>query len=106
MIERLESYIKKELSAFLRESVSLEEGIFLSVTRVIVDDSLEKAEVFVSVFPEKFSQNIFKELRLLHKEARKFLASRIKRHKIPQIQFMPDKNIDAESRIEKLLEKK
>ena len=106
MIERLESFIKKELSGFLRENILLEEGVFLSVTRVLVDDSLERAQVFISVFPEKYSEEIFKELKMLHKDARKFLASRIKRHKVPQIKFLPDKNIDAESRIEKLLKSK
>lgn len=105
MIERLESFIKKELSEFLRENILLGEGIFLSITRVLVDDSLERAQVFVSVFPEKFSEEIFKELKLLHRVARKFLASRIKRHKTPQVQFLLDKNLDAESRIEKLLNK-
>lgn len=105
MIERLASFLKKELSVFLHENIFLEEGVFLSITRVFIDDSLERAQVFVSIFPEKFSSEVFKELKLFHKDARKFLASRIKRHKIPQIIFVPDKNLDAESRIEKLLKK-
>ena len=90
---------------FLRENILLEVVVFLSVTRLFVDDSLERAQVFISVFPEKYSEEIFKELKMLHKVARKFLASRIKRHKVPQIKFLPDKNLDAESRIEKLLKK-
>lgn len=105
MIERLESFIKKELSIFLRENIILEDGVFVSITRVLADESLESAKVFISVFPEKFSKNVFKELGFLHKEARKFLSQRIKRHKIPEIRFVPDKNLDAESRIEKLLKK-
>ena len=103
MIERLASYIKKELSAFFRENVYLEDGVFLSVTRVLLDDSLNRAQVFVSVFPEKFSSEVFRELNLLQKDSRKFLAQRIKRHKIPDIKFVLDKNLDAETRIEKLL---
>lgn len=103
MVERLESYIKKELSEFLRENISLEGGVFVSVTRVLVDDSLELARVYISVYPEKFSSKVFKELSLLYKEARKFLSQRIKRHKIPEIKFISDKNLDAESHIEKLL---
>ena len=103
MIERLASFIKKELSMFLRENISLEKGVFLSVTQVFIDDSLNRAQVYVSVFPEKFSSDIFKELKLLKKSARKFLASRVGRHKIPEINFVLDKNLDAESRIEKLL---
>src|SRR3989344_7244403 len=106
MIERLASYIKKELSSFLRENVYLEDGVFLSVTRVLLDDSLDRAQVFVSVFPEKFSSSVFKELNLLQKKSRKFLAQRIKRHKIPDIKFILDKNLDAETHIEKLLQKK
>lgn len=106
MVERLASYIKKELAFFLHENISLPEGVFLSVTQVFMDDSLERVQVYISVFPEKFSFEVFKELKLLQKDARKFLASRIKRHKIPEIKFILDKNLDAESRIEKLLEPK
>ena len=103
MIERLESYIKKELSMFLKKELYLEDGVFISVTKVFIDDSVERAQIFVSVFPEKFSTETFKELKLLQKDARKFLAKRIKRHKIPQITFILDKNLDSESHIEKLL---
>lgn len=106
MIERLASFIKKELSIFLHENISLDIGVFVSITQVFVDDSLERAQIFVSVFPEKFSSAVFKELNLLQKDARKFLASRIKRHKIPEIKFVLDKNINAESNIEKLLKNK
>ncbi len=106
MIERLESFIKKELSGFLKKEISLEEGVFVSITNVLVDDSLEMAKVFVSVFPEKFYKEVFGELNLLHKEARKFLAERIGRHKIPEVKFMRDKNVDAEFKIEKLLKNK
>jgi ribosome-binding factor A len=105
MIERLASFIKKELSVFLRENISLEIGVFISVTHVFIDDSLERAQVYVSVFPEKFSAEIFKELKLLQKDSRKFLARRVGRHKIPGIKFILDKNLDAESHIEKLLKK-
>ena len=105
MVERLASYIKKELSAFLHENVYLEDGVFLSVTHVLLDDSLDRAQIFVSVFPEKFSSEVFRELNLLQKDSRKFLAQRIKRHKIPNIKFILDKNLDAENRIEKLLKK-
>lgn len=105
MIERLSSFLKKELASFLHENILLPESVFLSVTQVFIDDSLERAQIYISVFPEKFSSEVFKELRLLEKEVRQFLASRVSRHKIPQIEFLLDKNLDAESHIEKLLKK-
>src|SRR3989344_8162808 len=104
MIERLESYLKKELAFFLEKNLPIAEGGFVSVTKVFINERADRADVFVSVFPETLVSEVFMELKLLQKDARKFLASRIKRHKIPDIKFILDKNLDAESRIEKLLE--
>ena len=106
MIERLSSYIKKELAFFLEKNLPIAEGGFVSVTKVFINERADRADVFVSVFPETLVSEVFMELKLLQKDARKFLASRIKRHKIPDIKFILDKNLDAESRIEKLLENK
>lgn len=103
MIERLESFLKKELALFLEKNIPITEGGFVSVTKVFINEKADKAEVFVSVFPEKLSAEVFAELKLLQSDIRKFLSSRIRRHKIPDVRFILDKNIDAESRIEKLL---
>ena len=103
MIERLSSYIKKELAFFLEKNLPIAEGGFVSVTKVFINERADKAEVFVSVFPENLSAEVFVELKFLQKDVRRFLSSRIKRHKIPDIKFILDKNLDAESRIERLL---
>lgn len=103
MIERLSSYIKKELALFLEKNLPIAEGAFISVTKVFINEKADRADIFVSVFPDKLSSEVFSELKLLQKDCKKFLASRIKRHKIPNIKFILDKNLDAESRIEKLL---
>ena len=97
MIERLSSYIKKELAFFLEKNLPIAEGGFVSVTKVFINERADKAEVFVSVFPENLSAEVFVELKFLQKDVRRFLSSRIKRHKIPDIKFILDKNLDAES---------
>jgi|SRR3989344_1684193 len=103
MIERLESYLKKELAFFLEKNLPIAEGGFVSVTKVFINEKADRADVFISVFPEELSAEVFVELKLMQKDVKRFLASRVKRHKIPNIKFILDKNLDAESRIEKLL---
>lgn len=105
MIERFASFFKKEMAFFLEKNLPIAEGGFVSVSDVFINESGNIAQVFVSVFPEELSSEVFKELKLLQKDARKFLASRLKRHKIPDIKFVLDKNFNAESRIENLLKK-
>ena len=87
----------------MEKNLPIAEGGFASVTRVFINEKADRADVFISVFPEELSAEVFAELKLMQKDVKRFLASRIKRHKIPSIKFVLDKNLDAESRIEKLL---
>ena len=102
--ERFTSFIKKEIAAFLEARVPRPEEALVSVTRVLVSDSFDRAEIFVSVFPEKYQSEVMRELPRFEKEARAFIAGRLKRHKIPAIRFLFDTEFAPALRLEKLLE--
>ena len=105
--ERFASYLEQKVSEFfLREGRKvLPAEAFISVTRVIPNESGDEAEIFVLIFPERLSREIFKEVRHMGSAARKFLADKIKRRKIPNIVFKLDNAQEREVRLEKLLEK-
>ncbi len=103
--ERLASFLKKEIALYVIKNFPRPEDVLVSVTKVFVEDSLENAKVFVSVFPEKNSYGVMQSLKNYESEMRKFLSSRLRRHRIPKITFVFDKNLESEVRLEKLLEK-
>ncbi len=100
--ERLASFIKKELAIFL-EKIPKEEGVFFSVTRVEIDSGLEKAKVYISIFPKNKSKNNFLSIKRLSSDARRLISGKLKRHKIPYLIFVLDEGGDQEARLEKLL---
>lgn len=102
--ERLASFLRKELGVFLSRRFPHDPGIFLSVLSASPDESTERVKAYISIFPENRSNEIWKELKFYQKDARKYLAEKLKRRKIPQIIFLP---AQAENivRLEKLLEK-
>lgn len=102
--DRLASFLRKELGIFLLRDFPRDPEVVLSVANVILNSSAEEVKVYVSVFPESYSAEIFKELKFYRGEARKFISSRLRRRKIPKIIFLPAET-EATLRLEKLLEK-
>jgi ribosome-binding factor A len=102
--EQFVSFMKKELAIFLDREVPRAEGIFFSVTQVTINQSVERAQVFISIYPEKYSTEMMKLLKTYEGEARAHLASKLKRRKIPFLVFVLDTEQDARVRLEKLLE--
>ena len=102
--ERLASFLKKEMGVFLLRNFPHDPEVFLSVADVILNSSSEEAEVYVSVFPDRRGAEILKELKFYRGEARKFIASKLRRRKIPKISFFPASTEEI-VRLEKLLEK-
>lgn len=103
--ERFAAFLKRELNGFLQNHVERKNGTFLSLQRIESRGKSDKAEVFVSVFPEKEGDVVFKNIKNLGKAARKYIASRSGRHFVPEIQFKLEKNEASQIRLEKLLEK-
>ena len=102
--ERFASFLRKELGIFLSRHFPHDPDVFLSVVSASPDESSERVKIYISVFPENRSREIWKELKFYQKDAKKYLAERIKRRKVPQIIFLPAQTENV-ARLEKLLEK-
>ncbi|KKT40204.1 MAG: hypothetical protein UW30_C0023G0002 [Candidatus Giovannonibacteria bacterium GW2011_GWA2_44_13b] len=102
--ERLASFLGREVTEFLLRHAVMPEGAFFSVSRVLLDNALDKAQVFILIFPDKLAHESFTEIKHSEREVRKYIASRLKRHKIPHIKFVLDTTQTKQVRLEKLLE--
>lgn len=104
--ERFNSFLEHEMAEFLsREAAGLlPEGAFISVTRAVVNESGETADIFISIFPDSVAKESFAEIRKLGKEARKQISNKLKRRQIPLISIKLDNIVDKAVRVEKLLD--
>ena len=103
--ERFSSFLKRELNRFLQRNTPHDEGVFISVAKIYAPERSDKAEVAISVFPEKAAKEVLKSVKKLTGEARKYLASRSRRRFIPKIIFLGEEDAERTIRLEKLLEK-
>lgn len=102
--ERFESFLKREISGFLQQNLPRESGVFVSVAKVISGEKSDKAEVFITVFPENHAKEIFVQIKRAENSVRKYISSRSSRQFIPKITFKMSGQATSE-RLEKLLEK-
>lgn len=103
--ERFGSFLKREISEFLQQNTPREESVFISVTRVASEERSDKAEVFVTVFPENQTKEVFRQIKRMEKATRKYISLRSRRQFIPEIIFKEASNQNSAARLEKLLEK-
>ncbi|OGF63387.1 hypothetical protein A2926_00255 [Candidatus Giovannonibacteria bacterium RIFCSPLOWO2_01_FULL_44_40] len=104
MKERFESFLKREIAGFLQRNVQREKGVFVSIGEVSARERSDKAEIFISVFPESAAKEIFPRIKKLEKNVRRHIASKSRRQFIPQIHFVLS-DTAKEISLEKLLEK-
>ncbi|KKS96787.1 MAG: hypothetical protein UV75_C0002G0092 [Candidatus Giovannonibacteria bacterium GW2011_GWA1_43_15] len=103
--ERFASFLRKEIAGFLQQNTPHNEDAFISVTRVITKERSDKADVLISIFPDKNADAIFHNIKRMEKSARKYIASRSRRHFIPLIKFVlygGDKSANLENLLEKV----
>ena len=91
---------------FQKESKSLFNGAFITVTVVRVSPDLSFAKVFLSVLnPNK--KEVLEQVKAAAKDIRKILAIRVKQQlrKVPELVFVLDDSLDYYEEIDKLLKK-
>lgn len=102
--EKVEQFIKKELSEILRREVRDPRIGFVSVTDVEVSVDLRHARVFVSVLGEDEAKAATMDgLRSALGYIRRELGSRLQMRYTPDITFRLDESIERGARVNKLL---
>lgn len=102
--EQVNSLVQKELGEILHIELEFPQGTLLTISRVEVSSSLEHADIFVTVLPDSQTENI---LQLLEKNVyhlQKLLDKKLVLKFVPKIRFFVDEGMQAENKVNELLD--
>lgn len=97
---KMEEVIRRNAAMF----IEIEAGVnpLISVTKVMTDDRLKKADIFVSVLPENKEEEALNFLRRKRPEFREYLEKNMRSRIVPHIDFLIDNGEKNRQRIEEL----
>jgi len=102
-LPKINELIKSHINQIILTSLSLKEGVFVTVAKVDTTPDLRYTRIFVSIFPEKeiayIEKTLTKELYHIQGALNKKLSMR----PLPKIQFITDLTESKADEIEKLL---
>lgn len=105
-VEKVSKLLQRDLGEILqREAQGSLRGKLVTVSEVRLTVNLEKAKVFLSIFPSQFGETVVKEIQENKSHYRHLLGQRI-RHQlriVPDLDFILDESIDRLERIDELL---
>jgi len=102
-IKKINELIKRELGKIILKEIGFPKNILVTLTHTQTSKDLSECKVFVSVFPEKETENV---LKILNKEIytiQQVLNNRLFMKPIPKIKFLQDKELKKAQRVDKLL---
>lgn len=101
--EKVNSLIKKELGNIILKEIDVDPGILLTLTRVETDKSMSVARAYVSVLPDQYQEEVFALLKRNIYNLQKILNKRLKRIRVPKIEFCKETKVVQAQNIEKIL---
>ena len=105
-VEKVSKLLQRDLGEILqREAQGSLRGKLVTVSEVRLTVNLEKAKVFLSIFPSQFGEAVVKEIQENKSHYRLLLGQRV-RHQlriVPDLDFILDESIDRLERIYELL---
>ncbi|MDD2646565.1 MAG: 30S ribosome-binding factor RbfA [Patescibacteria group bacterium] len=103
--ERVGSLIQQELGQSFCKELEFPVGSLVTISAVEINNKIDEANVWISVFPFKKSGQV---LSLLKKRApyfQKMLNKKLTMHFVPQIKFCLDTTEDRAADVEELINK-
>lgn len=101
--KRFNELIKIELGKIIFDFLEVKPGVLVTVTRVVTAPDLFSAVVFISVWPDNKTGEIFGKLSRSVYQIQQLLNKKLKIRPVPKIIFKHDKNPGEASEVEKLL---
>jgi ribosome-binding factor A len=90
---RFNSLLQEEISAIIRSRLKDPRIGFLSITHVETTEDLRSAKVYVSVLEESEEKATLEGLTHASGMLRSELLRRLRIRRVPQLKFLPDRNI-------------
>lgn len=103
-IERVNEVIREELCKIFLKEIDFPDGVLVTITRVVTSSNIIQAKVFVSVLPDRKTENVFNILNKIIYGIQQKINHRLRMRPIPRIQFEREEKIKEAARIEQLLE--
>lgn len=102
-VKKFNELIKVELGKIIFNFLDVRPGTLITITRVDTALDLFTAIVFVSVYPNSETEEIFGKMSRSIYEIQQLLNKKLKIRPVPKIIFRQDKNPEEASEIEKLI---
>tara|TARA_Y100000739_G_C20516591_1_gene422089 strand:+ start:397 stop:732 length:336 start_codon:yes stop_codon:yes gene_type:complete len=103
--QKIAKVLKQDLAIlFQRESRTMFNGAFITVTSVRITADMSYAKVHLSIMGNN-SENILKEIKEKSKDIRNIIAKQVRHQmrKVPEFQFYIDDSLDYYEKIDDLL---
>jgi len=102
-LEKVNELIKREVGMIIQREFEHSRDQLITVTEVLTSNDLLHAIVRVSIWPEKESGIIFKNLKKASGFFQSLLNKKLKMHPVPRIAFEFDERVAEAGRVEELL---
>ena len=103
-LERINSYLVKELSYILASEIKDNDIKFVTITDCKVTNDLSFAKVYFTVLDNNRKQETLEALKGASGFIRRQLADRVEIRHIPELQFVYDESIQYGQKIEKIID--
>ena len=104
-IVKINELIKQELGKIILETLEFGEGVMMTIMDVDTSDSMETANIWISVFPENKTGSSLEILNKEIGEIQKALNRRTSMRFTPRISFRLDKSERYASKIDQAFKK-
>lgn len=104
--KKVSRLIQKELAEiFIRRGSEISHGNLVSITKVRISPDLSSARVFISIFPAKNQEEVFKSVQDHNSKIRYDLGQKIRSQLriVPDITYLIDDSLDYIDNIDRLL---
>lgn len=103
-VPRINQLFKKEIGKIILEDIDFPDNVLVTITQVETSPNLIQSKIYISCFPEKETESVFKILNKRVYEIQKKLDRKLRMRPVPKIIFKKEKKIKEADRIEELLE--
>ncbi len=102
-VKRFNELIRIELGKIIFDFLEVRSGVLVTVTRVMTAPDLFSTVVFISVWPDNKSKELFGKLNRSIYQIQQLLNKKLKIRPVPKIIFKYDKNPEEASEVESIL---
>lgn len=101
--KKINSLLEREISKIILRDLAFSPEILVTLTRVEATSNLIEAKVYISVYPEKKSDEVIKNLNREVRDIQKKINKLLRMRPVPRIRFVKDEIISHAGKIEQLL---